>query len=179
VGEEERGEGVAPRRVDQSRVLGVEVDDLLEVEVQDLGDGAGVAGEPEDVLEEDGVDVHEDGAAPGSARRRLQETPERVGGEHEAVHCERPPLLLDHERGRRRAPDAGAGARDVSPSGRRWGARAAAAGMWAGVASTAGKGSTPGGKDEPLRAAAGPRAGGCRGWRREMAARMWEEETLI
>nr|ACN31230.1 unknown [Zea mays] len=79
------------RAADQSRVLGVEVDDLLEVEVQDLGDGAGVAGEPEDVLEEDGVDVHEDGAgaAPGPAllpaRRRLQEQPERVGVEHEAI----------------------------------------------------------------------------------------------
>jgi|UniRef100_A0A804RAL8 hypothetical protein len=96
------------RAADQSRVLGVEVDDLLEVEVQDLGDGAGVAGEPEDVLEEDGVDVHEDGAgaAPGPAllpaRRRLQEQPERVGVEHEAVHRERPPLLPDHDRHRRR-----------------------------------------------------------------------------
>jgi hypothetical protein len=135
------------------------------------------------VLEEDGVDIHEDGAAPGPAllpaRRRLQEQPERVGGEHEAVHRECPPLLLDHERGRRRAPEAGAGARDVSPSGRWWGARAAAAGMWPGVTGTAGKGSAPGGKDEPLGEAAGPRAGGCRGWRREVAAGMWEEETLI
>lgn len=74
--------------------------------MQDLGDGAGVAGEPEDVLEEDGVDVDEDGAAPAVllARHRLEEQPERVGVEHEAVHRERPPLLPDHDRhrGRRR-----------------------------------------------------------------------------
>jgi hypothetical protein len=52
----------------------------------------------------------------------------------------------------------------VSPSGRRWGARAAAAGTWPVVAGATGKGAAPGGKDEPPGAAAGPGAAAVGFW---------------
>jgi hypothetical protein len=85
----------------RSGVLGVELDYLLEVE---LREGPAVAGEPEDVLEQDGVDVDEEEvpAAPAllPPRRRLEEHAERVRVQHEPVHRERPPLLPDHDRHR-------------------------------------------------------------------------------
>jgi hypothetical protein len=86
----------------ESGVLGVELDDLLEVELQQLRQGPAVAGEPEDVLEQDGVDVDEEAPSLLLPRRRLQEDAERVGVEHATVHRERPPLLPDHHRHRRR-----------------------------------------------------------------------------